>query len=67
MEEKQQFSPKSFGEKFYPCSTKESFLKNIQNLQECSCTGVRFQPSTCNFIEKRRRHVYFSLKICEIF
>ena len=39
----------------------------MQNLQECTCTGVLFQPATCKFIEKRRRHLYFSMKIWEIF
>ena len=39
----------------------------MQNLQECTCTGVLFQPATCNFIEKRCRHVCFSVKIWENF
>ena len=39
----------------------------MQNLQECTCTGVLFQPSTCNFIEKRRRHVIFLRKFANFF
>ena len=42
-------------------------LEIAQNSQERIHKGIFFQPATCNFIEKRRRYIYFSVNFAKIF
>ena len=49
------------------CTTTQSFLKNSQKLQECTCTRVSFQPRICNFIEKMTPTYIAFCEFCEIF
>ena len=47
------------------CATKQ-FLKRYQNSQECTCTGVFFQPATFSFIEKQTPAYIAFYEFCDI-
>ena len=48
-------------------TTTKSFLKKKQNSQECTCTGVSFQPATFNFIRKETPAYIDFGEFCKIF
>ena len=49
------------------CTTTQSFLKIQQNSQECTCTGVSFQPATFNFIGKETSTYIDFCEFCKNF
>ena len=49
------------------CATTQTFLKILQNSQECTCTGVFFQPATFNFIGKETPAYIDFFEFYEIF
>ena len=49
------------------CSTKQLFLKILQNSQENTCTRIFFQPTICNFIEKETPAYIFFCEFYDFF